>query len=281
VFVLSLFESTRGYTERLTGFLVRPFSDLVARIATALPLVVLASIAALAVFVLVRFVGLFLASVERREATLGWLPADLASPTSVLIRLGIVVTALVFAAPIVTGDSDGAFARGGFVALAALGISSTPLLATGLVGAVVIFGRRLRVGEYIEILGRVGRISALNLFDLRLETSERTELRVPHLALLRQPLSALGLRPRVGVDLSVSANVSPSAVMALLEQAALSVARDVVVELVSLDLDGAHLRVSATCDSLDLRSELVRRLAEALSAAEIPLGRSPARARPS
>ena len=86
VVVLSLFESTRGYTQKLTGFVLAPLSQLMARLATALPLLVVAALAALAVFVLVRFVGLFFASVARGETPLGWLPNDLAAPTSVLLR---------------------------------------------------------------------------------------------------------------------------------------------------------------------------------------------------
>jgi len=71
--------------QKLTGFVVAPLSQLMARLATALPRRV-AALAALAVFVLVRFVGLFFASVSRGEALLGWLPADLAAPTACCCR---------------------------------------------------------------------------------------------------------------------------------------------------------------------------------------------------
>ena len=281
VFVLSRFESTRGYTDEMTGFLVRPLSELVSRVATALPLLVITAIAALAVFVLVRFVGLFLASVERRDATLSWLPAELAAPTSVLIRVGIVISALVFAAPVMTGDADGGFARAGYIALVAIGLSSTPLLASGLVGAVLIFARKLRVGDHVEVCGRIGRISELTLFDVRLETSDRCELRVPHLALLRQPLSALGVRPRLSIEIAVNAVASPTAVVRLLEEAASAVGRDVLVEVLAVDVDGTRYRVSATCDSLDGKTRLARDLIEALAAAAIPLGRGSQRTGPS
>ncbi len=99
VVALSLFEATRNYTQRLTGFVLGPVSQLMERVAMALPLLVVAGLAGMAVFVLVRFVGLFFASVSRGETPLPWLPADLAAPTSVLLRSGIVVAALVFAGP--------------------------------------------------------------------------------------------------------------------------------------------------------------------------------------
>jgi small-conductance mechanosensitive channel len=273
VFVLSQFESTRHYTSELTAFLVQPFSALVSRVAAAVPLIVFGATTALVVFVLVRFIGLFLASVSRGEATLSWLPADFAGPVSVLVRVGIVISALIFAAPIVTGGADGAFARAGLIALVAIGLSSTPLLATGIVGTVMVFGRRLRVGEHVQLGARVGRIAALDLFDFRLETQDRTEIRVPHLVLLREPLTRLGLRPRLFVDLTVSATASPTAVVRLLEEAGANVGRDVSVELMTVDGNGIRYRVGATCDSLDARSELAKTLLEALAAAAVSLGR--------
>src|SRR5205807_800920 len=56
---LSLFTATRGYTERLTGFVLTPLWALLGRLGSALPILVVAGIAALAASVLVRFVALF------------------------------------------------------------------------------------------------------------------------------------------------------------------------------------------------------------------------------
>ena len=67
IFALSLFDATRGYTERLTGMVVKPLYGLAARIGGALPLIVVAAIAVLAVSVLVRFVGLFFDSIGRGD----------------------------------------------------------------------------------------------------------------------------------------------------------------------------------------------------------------------
>ncbi len=78
VVVLSLFDATRGYTQRLTGFVLEPLSQMMTRFATSLPLLVILTIAGLAVFVVVRFVRLFFRSVERRETVVPWMPAELA-----------------------------------------------------------------------------------------------------------------------------------------------------------------------------------------------------------
>jgi len=273
VVVLSLFESTRGYTQKLTGFVVAPLSQLMARLATALPLLVVAALAALAVFVLVRFVGLFFASVGRGEALLGWLPADLASPTSVLLRSGIVISALVFLAPIVTGDNDGVLGRVGVISLVALGLASTPVLASGTVGAIWLYGRRLRVGEYVELGAYRGRVSELNLLELRLIVTDRTELRVPHLLTLLRPLRLLGARPRLTLDVYVHAGSSVTEVRSLFASVAGKVGSEPSVEIVSADADAIRFRIAATCESLEARTAFHIAALDALSDAGITLGR--------
>jgi hypothetical protein len=273
VVVLSLFESTRGYTQKLTGFVVAPLSQLMSRLATALPLLVVAALAALAVFVLVRFVGLFFASVARGETPLGWLPNDLAAPTSVLLRAGIVIAALVFLAPIVTGDNDGVLGRVGVIALVALGLASTPVLASGTVGALWLYGRRLRVGEYVELGAYRGRVSEVNLLELRLIVTDRTELRVPHLLTLVRPLRLLGARPRLTLDMYVHASSSITEVRSLLATVAGKVGSEPSVEIVSADADAVRFRIAATCESLEARTAFHIAALDALSGAGITLGR--------
>jgi hypothetical protein len=273
VVVLSLFEATRGYTQKMTGVVVAPLSQLMTRLATALPLLVVAALAAVSVFVLVRFVGLFFASVSRGETPLGWLPADLAAPTSVLLRAGLVIAALVFLAPIVTGDADGVMTRVGVVAIVALGLSSVPVLASGTIGAIWLYGRRLRVGEYVELGAYRGRVSELNLLELRMTVTDRTELRVPHLLTLVRPLRLLGARPRLTLDMYVSASSSVTDVRSLLATVAGKVGSEPSVEIVSADADAIRFRIAATCESLDARTAFHIAALDALSSAGITLGR--------
>jgi small-conductance mechanosensitive channel len=273
VVVLSLFESTKSYTQKLTGFVLAPLSQLAARLATALPLLVVAALAAIAVFVLVRFVGLFFASVARGETALGWLPTDLAAPTSVLLRSGIVISALVFLAPVVTGETDGVLGRVGVISLVALGLAATPVLASGTVGAIWLYGRRLRVGEYVELGAYRGRVSELNLLELRLTVTDRTELRVPHLLTLVRPLRLLGARPRLTLDVYVHSGSSVTDARSLLASVAAKVGTEPSVEIVSADADGIRFRIAATCESLDARTAFHIAALDALSNAGITLGR--------
>ncbi|HEY2410556.1 MAG TPA: hypothetical protein VGI10_31350 [Polyangiaceae bacterium] len=274
VIVLSLFEATQNYTQRLTGFVLAPVSQLMERVATTLPLLVVAVVAALTVFVLVRFVGLFFASVSRGETPLPWLPPDLAAPTSVLLRGAIVVAALVFAAPVVTGDPNGALSRAGAIFLIALGVSCTPLLASGLLGAIVLFGRRVRPSEFAQFGEIVGRITSINLLEIRLLDGDRAEWRIPHLWCLTRPLRVLGARPRLHLDVCVATSAEQARARAILVEAAHKVAVDAELDLLAFDADGAHYRLSAAFDSLDARRKLAEALLDDLKAAGVDLGRA-------
>ena len=188
VYALSQFEATRGYTQRLTGLVLTPLYDLLARIAVGLPVLVVLVIAGFAVFVLVRFVGLFFSSVGRRENVVPWIPPDLVPPVSSLVRFGIIVAALLFIAPLITGSSESVLARSGWVVMLALGLAATPLLANGLAGTVVLFGRKLRAGQYVRIGDAHGRIAIIGLLELSLEDDDGVEIRIPHLFTLFRPM---------------------------------------------------------------------------------------------
>ncbi|WP_437963094.1 mechanosensitive ion channel domain-containing protein [Sorangium sp. So ce260] len=275
LFALSLFESTRNYSQKLTGFVLAPMSELMGRIARSVPVLVLAILATLAVIVLIRFVGLFFGSVSRGETSLGWLPSDLAVATGVLVRFGILVAALLLAAPLITGTEEGAITRVGFVVLTSAGLASTPLIASAAVGLSVIFGRRLRVGDVADVGGRSGRIRELTLLEARLEDEDGCVVRVPHLLSLFHPTRVRGRPPLVAIEISVDPSADLDRVRELLLKTGSALGSRARAALVAIDEGGAHFRATMACDGDDVRSRWLTAVAQALLAAGIPIGRPP------
>jgi small-conductance mechanosensitive channel len=242
--VASLFASTRGLAQRLTGLVVEPLSALTERLASTLPVAVVVLLSGLVLLLLLRFIKLYFESLERGETTLPWLSQDLARPTSVLLRLGAVTSALVFAAPVVTGELDGAFARSGLLALATFALAAVPLLASATVGVAVVFFRRLRVGDHVEYGGVVGRVQALTLLDASL-VSATGNVRVPHLLSLVRPTRTLDSARAFALPLTLPPDVDLGAARQVLEQAVAGALPGAVVELTGLDAAGAHFLVVA------------------------------------
>ena len=267
---LSLFDATRGYTEKLTGFVVTPFAALLQRIGSALPVLVVAIIAMAAVLLVVRFVGLFFGTVARGETKVGWLSSDLAKPTSVLVRTGIVIVSLIVASPLITGSDEGTLARAGVAALVTVALACMPILACAAVGVPIVFGRRLQNGDFVEMGGRAGRVHGITLLEVRLEDVFGCEVRVPHLLTLWHPTRVVGRSRMVTVDVVVDPKASQSMVEDVLLTAARAMSARAKVELSTLDSDGASYRVTCAHEPGKSLAVLV---ADALEAHAIALGR--------
>ncbi len=274
VFALSLFEATKPYTDRLTTLVLGPLSELIGRLGSTLPLVVVTVIAAGAVGVLLRFIGLFFAGIDRGDMRLNWLPAELAEPTGQLVRAAVIIVALVTGAPLVTGSAEGVFARAGLIALIACGLACTPLLASVAAGIPVVYGRRLRVGDFAQIGSRQGRIRALTLFEVRLEDEHGTEVRIPHLLGLVQATRVLGRSPLASVRVTVDPEAEQARVLEVLTEAARSCGSRPKAEFLSMSSDGAEWRVSAAIDAKTNHAELAVAVADALARERIVLGRA-------
>jgi small-conductance mechanosensitive channel len=270
---LSRFEATKQYTSRLTYSLFNPLSELASRTFSALPLIVLALLFAVAVYVLLRFVELFFVSVARGEARVAWLPRDLVAPASLVMRIVIVLLAVVFAGPIVSGDPESVLARAGTMVLLALALATTPLLATLTLGALSIFSRRWQVGRWVELGGKRGQILEVSLLDVRLRDADGGEVRVPHFRALVEPSRMQLDESRLHVELCVSASAALLDVKALLEKTALGFGHSVSVELREVDADGARYKVSVVPGQAHSASDLRLGLSLALAREGIAWGR--------
>jgi len=267
LFALSLFSVTQDYGARLTASVLRPAAAILGRLGAALPALAVAALLALVVALVVRTLRLFFASISSGETQVRWMPADLAEPVGMLLRVAVVVLALVFAAPLVTGNEEGALSRVGLVALIALGLGLAPLMASVMAGLPTIFGRTFPRGEMVEVGGRVGQVREVTLLEILLEDAQGAEVRVPHLAALIQPARKLGPVQRVTFEVVVSGTADPAKVGAVLLEAAGSHASGARAELISLDAGGARWRVTG------IHPDLGARIAVALRDAGVALGK--------
>lgn len=272
---LSRFEATRPYTDRLNRALIDPLSGLAQRTLGFVPILVLSFLLVAAVFVSVRFVQLFFTGVSLGQERATWVPRDLVGPASVLIRIAIVLLALLFAGPLVSGDPEGVLARCGMGALLAVSLAATPILCSIVCGVVLIFTRRVQMGVQIEWGPYTGRVIRVGLLDVLLRGADGSELRVPHLRSLTTPIRVLHAEPRLGVTVCVNPQLDPNTVIELFG-AALRLPgglNDVQVELFHIDADGAHYRASVPGRDERSHSELLLLLVRAMQRENLPFGR--------
>ncbi len=266
LFVLSLFAATRETGARLTGSVLHPAAAILGRIGAALPMLAVAALLALVVALVVRTLRLFFDSIARGETHVRWISADLARPVGVLLRGALVVLAILFAAPLITGGDAGALSWLATAVLLALALGAVPLLASVAVGLPTVLGRTLRTGEMVELGGRRGQVRAVTLLEVHLEDPEGAELRIPHLVAFLHPARALGAVARRSLEVVVGSTEDQARVESVLLEAAGSHASGARAELLSLDAGGARWKVSG------IHPDLGQRVATALRDARITLG---------
>ncbi len=253
---LSFFESTRPYTDRINAIILQPFLALASRVAGSLPITVVVAIAVLVVAIVLRVVGLFFESVREGTTELEWLPPELARPTSILIRAGLILVTLIFAAPVLTGHPEGALATAGLVGLGTIGLASVPLVGCCVVGLVVVYGRRMRAGDFVRIGEQEGRVVDVGLVDVTLEDDSGYEIRVPHLLALVRPVTILGPTPRVEVEISVPRAAASTELRERLLLAISPAGVDPRVEIDRIDRDSVSLKLGVASEDPDARSQL-------------------------
>jgi hypothetical protein len=272
VLVLSQFERTKELGGKITTTILTPLGGLAGRIVLSLPLLAVSVVAALVVFLVVRFIRLFFRSVEVGETHLAWVPRDLAAATSAVLRIGVVVAAVVVGAPLITNSEQGSAARAGFVLLGALALGLVPIVASMSVGFSTVFGRRLAVGDFVSFDGRQGRITSLTLLEVRVLDGEGAELRIPHLLTLFRPLRVLGAYPLASFEVVVDPKTPQERVRQVMATAGSSKHGEPRVRLLAIDADGARYEIVAkrALDEEDPATAITRALLDA----GIALGRS-------
>lgn len=274
IVALSWFEATRDYTERLTGYVVNPLAELMGRFAQSVPTFVVAFVAALAVALLVRFVGLFFASVARGEASLSWVSPDLAVALSVPVQVAIVVSALVFAAPIVVGDHGGTLSLLGGLVVITVAMAAVPWLANALIGLLNVLRRRVRVGERAELGGIRGRVIGLDLWSVRMEDASGAEVHVPHWLVLMRPMRLFPLLRRATIEVAVAENIASSLVLSCLSRAAGEGFDQTVVTVVRVSDGFVTYRLTARSSMPHPEATLLTRVRPAAEADAIVIARA-------
>ncbi len=270
VFGLSLFPATRGAGLTLGRFVLGPAAGLVSRVGGALPLLLGALIAGAVLWLVLRALRLFFQSVADGDTHLGWLPADLAVSVGELVRLGVVILAAVFAAPVLTGSDEGVLAHVGTAALIAVALGLAPTVANVAVGLPRLLRRSYRPGQLAEVGRSIGVVRGVDLLHVELEDASGGTVLVPHLASLASP-TRLPRTAAVEFDVAVDPTEDQGRARKLLLDTG---GPGTTVQMTRLDAAAALYRVAGP------GADLPSRAADALRAAGVRLGLTAGHRRP-
>lgn len=219
---LSQFEVTRPWLGRIASALLSPLVSGVDAGARAVPGLLLAALLVVVTVAGLRFARLLLDGVAQ-----GRVEARLIRPARVpATRVGVAVVTVLVVAPLVVAAAFGRFGTPLETLAVAVGaavlLAAVPVLASAVVGVVMLWRGTLRAGEWIEVGAVHGEVSSISVLDVVLVPESGGTVVVPMLALALRPLSR---RPAPSV--SVVVHVKRDRPWAELEPRLLAVARAV------------------------------------------------------
>ncbi len=270
---LSLFDAGRPLREQLTRWAAEPFLSLAERVSAGVPTLLLLFLLGVVMQAGWHAINLTSERVASGRAHLGAVRPEFVPSVRLLLRLGLILASLLLLVALLTGPSGELFAVAGVVVLAGLGLALLPLAANMALGIETTLNRRFRLGDLVRLPdGRQGRLVGLELLHLRLLEPNGTEVLVPHLLGLRQPLRRLPADGGLEAELRVSAALFPAQVRERLETTARRFAErhtagEPRVELVEVGAYECRYCVTIPAAAPELHGELLFALWSGLSEA--------------
>ena len=141
-----------------------------------------------------------------------------------LVMLGLTAVALIsiiIALPIGEGTKNQLLGLLGLVLTGIIGLSSTSFVSNAMAGLMLRSVGSFRSGDFIEVQGNFGRVSARGLFHTEIQTENRDLNTLPNLYLVSNPVKVVGSSGTiVSAKVSLGYDTSQSRVEGLLKEAA-------------------------------------------------------------
>jgi small conductance mechanosensitive channel len=134
-----------------------------------------------------------------------------------LLKLLVIIFALVIAAGTAGVDVTALVASIG-VAGIGIGLAMQGVLGNVVAGLTIIFTKPFRVGEYIELLGVQGQVTAIELFSTTLAHPDRSRVVIPNRKIIGEVLHNYGTIRQLDLSVGVAYNTNLAEALELVRQ---------------------------------------------------------------
>ncbi len=266
VYAFSRFAFSRGWVDPLGHIVFGPLLGMGRRIGGGIPTLILLIVGFYVVRGALRLVSVYFSHVARGELASPFGAPDTAVPARTIASAAVVIIAFLTLGPLAGESGMSAFSLVAYLTIGAVALGLVPVLASAGVGMVVLFGRRIRPGEWVRIGALVGEVAEVSFVDITLVPPGSGRIRLPHLTLLFTAVQHLAGAPATHVRVPLDPRVAAATAMALLHEAAKRIG-DAEVRLDELTGDAALYRVTLRDAHPDAEGPLWLAVTEALQGA--------------
>jgi small-conductance mechanosensitive channel len=183
-YVLTLWPWTRGASQSMADFALRPLEVMGRGIVAHIPSLAFLAVLFFVVRTVLRLIRLFFDAVARGSVALSGFDVEWAEPTYKIVRLAVVAFGVIVAYPYIPGSDSAAF-RGVSVFLGIIvSLGSSSAISNIIAGYMMTYRRAFRVGDRVKIGDAVGEVVEMRLQVTHLRSPKNEELVIPNSQIL-------------------------------------------------------------------------------------------------
>jgi small-conductance mechanosensitive channel len=184
VAVFGAFEWTRPLAGRIVRFVTEPIIALTRGVVAYLPSLFFILVVLAALRMVVRAIHVVFRGIEQGTLQLRSFPAEWADPTYKIVRALVFAFGFILIFPYLPGAGSEAFKGISLFAGALFSLGSTGAVANIVAGAVIVYTRAFRVGDFVRIGETEGMVIERSLLVTRIRSTTNIEVSIPSATVL-------------------------------------------------------------------------------------------------
>ena len=179
-YLLGLFPWTRAVSVRLFDYALAPVRAVVAGFVGYLPKLLFVIVITLAVYAIIKLVGLFFRQIQLGRLRFASFPAEWADPTNKIARVLLIAFGLVVAFPYLPASNSPAFAGVSVFVGVLVSLASSSALSNMIAGVVLTYTGAFRLGDRVKLGDAFGDIVETTLLATRVRTIKNEQITIPN-----------------------------------------------------------------------------------------------------
>ncbi|PHI19141.1 transmembrane ion channel [Lewinellaceae bacterium SD302] len=183
-FLFSHLSFTRGFGERLFGYLITPVKFVFGGLIGYLPKFLFIVVICVAVHYLLKAISFVAHEIKHERFHIGGFYPDWAVPTANIFKTMIIIFTLVIVFPYLPGAGSDAFQGVSVFVGLLLSLGSAGVISNVISGVILTYMRPFQVGDRVKIADTVGDVLSKNLLVTKIKTLKNEESSLPNSLLL-------------------------------------------------------------------------------------------------
>jgi small-conductance mechanosensitive channel len=182
--VLSLYEFTHNWAEKLVSYFIDPLISVLLSIINYLPSLVFIIVIVIVTRYIIKFIHFIFSEIEKGNLEFPRFLPDWSIPTFKIFRFLIIVFAVIIIYPHLPGSDSKAFEGVSVLLGIILSLASASAISNIVSGTVLTYMNAFRLGDRVKIADTVGDIIEKTLLATRVRTTKNVEITIPNSIIL-------------------------------------------------------------------------------------------------